>query len=95
MKGLLTICLLVAAPLAAQERPQTVDNPLYAILGEVTSVLAQARVPFTPEQEGAMTLLMEDRRQASEQLFEGLVGFSARQRAVDGAEPAVGGAACR
>ena len=77
MKGLLTILLLVATPLAAQDRPQTVENPLDAIMGEVTSVLAQARVPFTPEQERAMTLLMEDRRQASEQLFEGLMDFSA------------------
>ena len=77
MKGFLTIFLLVAAPLAYAQDPQTAGNPLDAVMGEVASVLAQAKVPFTPEQERAITLLMEDRRQASEQLFSGLMDFSA------------------
>lgn len=76
MKGLLALLVLVAGPAAAQDRPQTTENPLYAIMGEVTVVLAQAGVPFTPEQERAITLLIEDRRQASEQLFSGLMDFS-------------------
>ena len=61
-KVLVLLALFVAAPSVAQDRPDTADNPLYAIMNEVTSVLAQAKVPFTPEQERAMTLLMEDRR---------------------------------
>jgi hypothetical protein len=71
------LVLVVATPSGAQDSAGTADNPLSAIMNEVTSVLAQARVPFTPEQERAITLLMEDRRQASEQLFEGLMDFSA------------------
>ena len=69
--------LLIATAAAAQDRPETVENPLDAVMEEVASVLAQAKVPFTPEQERAITLLMEDRRQASEQLFSGLMDFSA------------------
>lgn len=73
---LMTLLLLVAAPLAAQERP-TLQNPLPALMEELRTVLAGANVPFTSEQERAIVLMMEDRRQASEELFRDLMDFAA------------------
>jgi hypothetical protein len=69
--------LLVAAPLAAQERSLTSQNPLPALMDELRTVLAGANVPFTAEQERAIVLMMEDRRQASEELFRDLMDFTA------------------
>jgi hypothetical protein len=50
-------------------------NPLIAVKEDVSRVLADAGVPFTPEQESALVLMMEERRQASEELFGGLLDF--------------------
>jgi hypothetical protein len=69
--------LLLAAPLAAQERTLTSENPLPALMAELRTVLADAKVPFTAEQERAIVLMMEDRRQASEELFRDLMDFTA------------------
>lgn len=69
--------LLVAAPVAAQERSLTSENPLPALMAELKTVLVAERVPFTAEQERAIVVMMEDRRQASEELFRDLMDFSA------------------
>ena len=73
----IVIMLLVAAPLAAQDRSLTSQNPLPALMAELRTVLAGERVPFTAEQERGIVLMMEDRRQASEDLFRDLMDFSA------------------
>ena len=40
-------------------------------------MLSAAKLPFTDEQEQAITLMMEDRRKASEELFGDLLDFAA------------------
>src|SRR5215813_7146055 len=83
MKIVLLI-LALASPLIAQEpsaQPQgliaAAANPLAELKDEVQRVLADAQVPFTEEQERAVVLMMEDRRQASEDLFGNLMDFRA------------------
>lgn len=72
------LALLVAVPLAAQEAPvATDDNPLAALKADLTRVLAVAELPFEPEQDRSITLMMEERLQASETLFGGLMDFRA------------------
>lgn len=78
--------LLVAAPLAAQERSLTSQNPLPSLMVELRTVLADAKVPFTAEQERAIVLMMEDRRQASEELFRDLMDFTAGPTSGEAAE---------
>ena len=73
----IVLILLVAAPLAAQERSLSSQNPLPPLMVELRTVLADANVPFTAEQERAIVLMMEDRRQASEELFRDLMDFTA------------------
>ena len=73
--ALVTLVLLAAAPAAAQETPATADNPLASLKADLVRVLATAELPFEPEQDRALTLMMEDRLQASEQLFGGLMDF--------------------
>jgi hypothetical protein len=73
--ALAVAALLAAAPLAAQETVGTVDNPLASLKADLVRVLATAELPFEPEQDRALTLMMEDRLQASEQLFGGLMDF--------------------
>jgi hypothetical protein len=51
------------------------ENPLAALNDELKEVLADASVPFTPSQESAVALMMEDRRRASEDLFGDLMNF--------------------
>jgi hypothetical protein len=52
-------------------------NPLAQLKDEVQRVLSDARLPFTEEQERSVVLMMEDRRQASEELFGSLMDFRA------------------
>ncbi len=66
--------LLLAATLLAQEAA-TERNPLVELRDEVKKVLADAGVPFTDQQEKSIALMMEDRRQASEELFGQLMDF--------------------
>jgi hypothetical protein len=68
--------LLLPGALFAQTAPLAGDNPLAELLEEVTNVLAEANLPFTAAQERAIVLMMEDRRQASEELFGDLLDFS-------------------
>lgn len=68
---------LVPASLLAQGTPLAGDNPLAELKAEVTRVLAEAKLPFTDEQDRAIALMMEERRQASEGLFGNLMDFRA------------------
>jgi hypothetical protein len=47
----------------------TARNPVDDLKNEVTQTLAQAGVPFTPDQERQLALLIEEQRQAAENLF--------------------------
>ncbi len=76
LKSLVLIVLLVM-PFAAQDRPAIAQNPMAQLKNEVEGVLAEARRPFTDEQEQAIILMMEDRRRASEDLFGDLMDFRA------------------
>src|SRR5262245_42531017 len=75
MKAAILLILTLARPLAAQERPAA--NPLAGLKDEVKRVLADAHLPFSEEQERTVVLMMEDRRQASEDLFGNLMDFRA------------------
>src|SRR5262245_66176639 len=74
---LFTSIFLFTGILFAQETTPTAENPLAVLKSEVEKVLADAGVPFTSDQDSAITLMMEDRRQASEELFGDLMNFSA------------------
>ena len=84
MRSALILFLALAGPLLAQDRPAATQsaiavaaNPLAELKEEVKRVLAEASLPFTEEQERAIVLMMEDRRQASEELFGSLMDFRA------------------
>ena len=68
------LVLLFAIPVFAQE-PTKDKNPLIELRDELKQTLADAGVPFTEEQEKAIALMMEDRRQASEDLFGQLMDY--------------------
>jgi hypothetical protein len=72
-----TFIFLFTAIVFAQEKPLAAENPLALLKSEAEKVLADARVPFTSDQDNAITIMMEDRRQASEELFGDLMNFSA------------------
>jgi len=83
MKIVLLILSFVG-PLMPQQPPAqpqgliaAAANPLAELKDEVQRVLADAQVPFTEDQERAVVLMMEDRRQASEDLFGNLMDFRA------------------
>jgi len=73
--ALVVAALLAAAPLAAQEAPTAGDNPLASLKADLVRILADAELPFESEQDRALTLMMEERLQASETLFGGLMDF--------------------
>ena len=84
MKALILILFTLSSPVLAQERSPATQSPLATaanllaeLKDEVRRVLADARLPFTDEQERAIVLMMEDRRQASEELFGNLMDFRA------------------
>src|SRR5438046_7569536 len=54
----------------------TTKNPLDELKDQVAVVLATAGTPFTSEQEGQLALLLEEERQASEDLFGVTMDFS-------------------
>lgn len=74
MKRALLI-LLMAVPAFAQDKPTTIQNPLDKLRDQAKDVFAQAGVPFSEEQERSIALMIEDRRQASEELFGELMDF--------------------
>jgi len=69
------VLLFAAVPAMAQESVASADNPLATLKADLTRVLAGANLPFETEQDRAITLMMEDRLQASETLFGGLMDF--------------------
>jgi hypothetical protein len=70
-----TLVLLFAVPLFARQTPATIQNPLDKLRDQAKEVFALAGVPFSQEQEQSIALMIEDRRQASEQLFGQLMDF--------------------
>src|SRR5262245_29258808 len=81
---ILVLILALAGSLMAQQPPApqqgligAAANLLAELKDEVKSVLTDASVPFTDDQEQAVVLMMEDRRQASEDLFGTLMDFRA------------------
>lgn len=74
MKRLVLMVLFATVPMFAQE-PSKENNPLVALRDEVKQVLSDAGLPFTEQQEKSIALMMEDRRQASEDLFGQLMDF--------------------
>ncbi|MBI4266205.1 MAG: TonB-dependent receptor [Acidobacteria bacterium] len=76
MRIVVPILVLWALPVAAQESTSlTTDNPLASLKDQLAGALAAADLPFSPEQERAIVLMMEERRQASEGLFGDLMNF--------------------
>jgi hypothetical protein len=67
--GLLLFC---TARVTAQG---SAANPLVELNDELAGTLAEAGVPFSEEQAKAVTLMMEERRRASEELFGNLMDF--------------------
>ena len=47
----------------------TARNPVDELKDQVTHVLSDVKVPFTPDQEKQLALLIEEERQAAENLF--------------------------
>jgi hypothetical protein len=71
------LLLLLAIPAVAQDQGGfSTRNPLDDIQDEVKRVLSEAGVPFSAEQEQSLTLVLEDSRRASEDLFGDLMDFS-------------------
>ena len=69
--------LLAVALTTAAYGQLTVTNPLDELRDQVGEVLADAGVPFTREQGRQLALLLEEQRQASEDLFGIIMDFSA------------------
>ena len=70
------LVLVLSSSVRAQDGTLTAENPLAVLKQELEGVLEEAALPFTDAQEGAIILMMEDRRQASEELFGDLMDFS-------------------
>jgi hypothetical protein len=60
------ICFLLAPSAFGQ---LTARNPVDELKDQVTKALVDAKVPFTPDQEKQLALLIEEERQAAENLF--------------------------
>jgi hypothetical protein len=69
-------CLFIALsrPVAAAAQ-EAATNPLAELNEELKAALAEGGVPFSDAQEKAVTLMMEERRRASEELFGDLMDF--------------------
>src|SRR5712671_1440783 len=77
LKRALALLFLLATPLFAQQKTATVRNPLDQLHDQVKVVFERAGTPFTEEQEKAIAGMIEDRRQASEDLYGQLMDFRA------------------
>lgn len=73
--GLLLFTAAVVGPNASAQ--DGAENPMATLKDEVERVLDDANLPFTDQQDDAIGLMMEDRRQASEELFGDLFDFTA------------------
>src|SRR5215467_14405049 len=67
------ICLILSASVFGQ---LTEKNPVDELKDQVTQALAAADVPLTAEQEKQLALLIEEERQAAENLFGQTWDFS-------------------
>ena len=52
--GVILALLFLSGSLFAQEQPSTNESPLPRLKNEVKRVLAEAQLPFTPDQENAI-----------------------------------------
>src|SRR5438874_13668097 len=84
MKVAILVVLLSASPLIAQQTSGA--NPLAELKDEVKRLLAEANLPLTEEQERAIVIMMEDRRQASEDRFGDVMNLQAGPRRGDDAD---------
>ena len=75
--ALVVVILVLPGSVCAQNGGLTAENPVAVLKLEVERVLGEAALPFTEAQDSAVVLMMEDRRQASEELFGDLMDFSA------------------
>jgi hypothetical protein len=66
LRGSCLICLLFTTSLFGQ---LTARNPVDELKEEVAQALSASNVPFTPDQEKQLALLIEEERQAAENLF--------------------------
>jgi TonB dependent receptor-like, beta-barrel len=82
------ICVLLTAPASGQI---TAQNPVDELKDQVTQALTDAKVPLTPEQEKQLTLLIEEERQAAENLFGVTWDFSKGPPQGDQADQALAG----
>src|SRR5262245_6847090 len=69
------LLLFLAAPLLGQQKPAATQNPLDTLHDQAKAVFERAGVPFSEDQEKSIALMIEDRRQASEDLFGQLMDF--------------------
>src|SRR3954468_24622352 len=74
LKRVLIMLLLLSATVFAQD-PAKDSNPLIELRDELKKVLSDASFPFTEQQDKAIALMMEERRQASEDLFGQLMDY--------------------
>jgi hypothetical protein len=78
MRSFAVLLIVVwAVPAWPQESPLAADNPLASLKDQLARALADASLPFSEDQERAIVLMMEERRQASETLFGDLMNFRA------------------
>jgi hypothetical protein len=77
LKSAIILLFLLVPPAFGQNPPAEAENPMAILKAQVDRVLAEARLPFSEEQDKAIILMMEDRRQASEELFGDQFDFSA------------------
>jgi hypothetical protein len=69
------LLLLLATPLFARQTTSTTQNPLDKLRDQAKQVFETAGFPFSEQQEQSIALMIEDRRQASEDLFGELMDF--------------------
>jgi len=74
--NLLRLCLLSTLLATVALGQLVTQNPLDELRVQVAGVLTDAGVPFTPEQERQIALLLEEQRQSSESLFGEIMDFS-------------------
>ncbi len=77
LAGLMILAMILPGSVYAQDGTLAPENPLAVLKVEVERVLDEVGLPFTDAQGDAIVLMMEDRRQASEELFGDLMDFSA------------------
>ena len=75
--AVMILALILPSSVFAQDGTLPAENPLAVLKLELDRVLTEAAIPFSDAQEGAIILMMEDRRRASEELFGDLMDFSA------------------